>query len=63
MKLVKSTIDKQISGVCSGIAKYLGWPPLLVRLLFAIGTLTSGVFIGIIVYIVLAMFMPDDYDF
>ncbi len=62
MKLVKSSIDKQLSGVCSGIAKYLGWPSFLVRILFLIATVSTGIWPGIIAYILLTVFMPkDDY--
>ncbi len=57
-KLRKSVNDKRISGVCGGIAEYLGFDSTLVRLgwaaltLFACGT-------GIIAYIIAAIIIPE----
>ena len=41
-KLMKSSGNKKISGVCAGIAKYIGVDPTIVRLVFAIGFLAFG---------------------
>ena len=40
----KFRLDKQhgkLMGVCAGLAKYLGWDPMLVRAIFVIGTLVG----------------------
>ena len=57
-RLKKSLTDKKISGVCGGIAEYLGWDPTLVRLLWAaITMLACGT--GIIAYILAMIIIPE----
>ncbi len=56
--LTRSDTDKMIAGVCGGIAAYLGIDSVIVRLLFALLALASG--IGIFIYIVLWVIMPGD---
>nr|MBN1228680.1 PspC domain-containing protein [Anaerolineae bacterium] len=57
-RLVRSTNDRMIGGVCGGLADYFGIDPVLIRLAFVVGEiLTSGAG-GIIVYIVLWIIMP-----
>lgn len=68
-KLMKSRTDKKISGVCGGLAKYLGINSNLLRILFVTGTfLGSGVLIFL--YIAMSFIMPkepvsemDDFHF
>lgn len=57
-KLTKS-FDKKLSGVCSGIAEYLDMDPTVVRVAYACLTFFSTCFPGIILYIVLAIVMPE----
>jgi len=59
-KLTRVKNDKVIAGVCGGIAKYLGWGPALVRLLYVLVSIFSAAFPGIIVYLVLWIVMPED---
>ncbi len=54
--------DKVIGGVCGGIAKYLGWDPAIVRLLYVLISIFSAAFPGIIVYIVLWLVMPEEFN-
>lgn len=57
-KLKKSAADRKLSGVCGGIAEYLGLDSTLVRLGWAALTLFScGT--GIIAYIVAAIIIPE----
>ena len=53
-KLKKSSKDKIISGVCGGIAEYFGISSLAIRIIFFI--LPAS----ILVYVVLAYFLPFD---
>lgn len=55
--LYRNPTDKLIGGVCGGIAEYLGWDPVLVRLLWVVATLATwgG---GFLAYVLLAMFLP-----
>lgn len=58
-RLTRSTSDRWIAGVCSGIAKYFGWDPAILRLVYLVLTVCTG-FCGVIVYIVLWLCMPED---
>jgi phage shock protein C len=54
-KLVKG--EKKLFGVCSGLANYLDLDPTVVRVGFVLAVILGGV--GILVYIVLAIVMPE----
>lgn len=56
-KLTRSN-DRVIAGVCSGIAEYLDFDVVLVRLAYAFLTLFTC-FSGVIFYIVLWIVMPE----
>lgn len=58
-KLVKSSYDKKIAGVCGGIARFFGLDTTLVRVVFALSTIFS---LGttVLVYLVLMFVMPKD---
>jgi phage shock protein C len=55
-RLMRSRTEVIVSGVCGGLGEYFGIDPVIVRLIFVLVTLTSG--LGIIVYPVLWMVMP-----
>ena len=57
-KLYKDTVDKKICGVCSGIAKYLGLDPTLVRLIWALLIVCAGT--GLLAYIICAIVIPSE---
>ena len=59
-KLYKSATNKMISGVCGGIAEYFQVDPTVVRLIRAELTAFNG--IGILLYILSAVIIPDDTD-
>ncbi len=59
-RLTRVTNDKVIGGVCGGIAKYLGWDPAIVRLLYVLISFFSAAFPGIFVYIILWIVMPEE---
>ena len=56
-RLYKSATDRQISGVCGGLAEYFDVDTTLVRLAFVLLALLGGP--GIILYIALAIAMPE----
>ncbi len=56
---LKKSRNKIISGVCGGIAEWLGWNATLVRILYILASIISAAFPGIIVYIVLMIIMPS----
>ena len=57
-RLMKSDEDKMISGVCGGIAAYLGVDSVFVRLAFILLALASGV--GFLLYLILMIIMPRE---
>ncbi len=57
-RLVRKTTDKMIFGVAAGLADYLNVDPVLVRLIFVIMTLAGGP--GILLYIIMAILMPEE---
>ena len=57
-RLMRSESDKMISGVCGGIAAYLGVDPVFVRLAFLLLMFASG--IGVILYFALMILMPSE---
>lgn len=59
-RLYKSSRNKKILGVCTGIAEYLNVDPVLIRLLWIIFAFVVGS--GIIVYIIAAIIMPYDTE-
>lgn len=61
-KKLKRSKNQQIAGVCAGLAEYFGWDITLVRVIFALLTIFSAGFPGIIVYIAMWIIMPlDEY--
>jgi phage shock protein C len=58
-KLTKSTTNRMIAGVCGGIGEYLDVDPTIVRVLYVVISLFSAGFPGLIVYIALALIMPE----
>lgn len=58
-KLTKSSYDKKIAGVCGGLAAYFDLDPNLVRVGYVVLSIFSAAFPGLLVYIILAIIMPD----
>ncbi|NBC18998.1 MAG: PspC domain-containing protein [Bacteroidetes bacterium] len=58
-KLTKSSTDRMIAGVCGGLAEYFDVDPTVVRVAYVAISLFSAGFPGLIVYIILALIMPD----
>ncbi|MBO8183218.1 MAG: PspC domain-containing protein [Archaeoglobus sp.] len=57
-KIYRSKDDKVVFGVCGGLAKYFGVDSTILRLIFIIATLYHGS--GILLYIILAIIMPEE---
>ena len=57
--LRRSRRNRIVAGVCGGLAQWLGWSPLLVRVLFVVvGALPF--LSGILVYVVLWLLIPAE---
>lgn len=59
-RLYKSSTDKQVMGVCGGLAEYFNIDPTLIRVVVAIAAFVFG--FGIIPYIILGIILPYDYQ-
>lgn len=58
--LHRSRDDRIIAGVCGGLARWLGWSPTWVRVLYVIVSILSAAFPGILVYLILWLVMPTE---
>ena len=58
MPLHRSSHNRLLGGGCGGLARWLGWDPTLVRILYVVVSILSAGFPGTIVYIFLWIFMP-----
>lgn len=59
-RLIRSRNNRMLFGVCAGLADYLNVDPVIIRLLAVLLTLWNGV--GLLVYLVLAIVMPQEAD-
>lgn len=57
-RLVRSTTDRRIAGVCGGLAKYTNTDPTVVRILFLLLIIFGG--FGIWAYLVVWLIAPED---
>lgn len=49
-----------IAGVLAGVARWLGWDPTVVRVVFVVCSVVSVAFPGILVYLLLWLLMPKE---
>ena len=56
-QLTRST-DTMLAGVCSGIAEYFDLDPTLVRVCYAVLTIFTTCFPGLLLYLLLILIMP-----
>jgi phage shock protein C len=59
-RLTRSVEDRQIAGVCAGIAKYMGWDVALVRVAYVVLSIASIGFPGVLVYIIMWIVVPEE---
>ena len=52
--------DKQLAGICGGIAESIDIDPTIIRIFWMYGTIMS-VGIGLILYFILALVLPNKY--
>jgi phage shock protein C len=57
-RLMRSSTDVKVAGVCAGFAEYLDWDVTLVRLLWAILTIMPVPILGIVAYAISWIVMP-----
>jgi phage shock protein PspC (stress-responsive transcriptional regulator) len=55
-KLMRSSTDKKIAGVCAGIADYFDLDPTIVRVVWLLAVLCAGT--GLLLYVILWIVLP-----
>ena len=60
-RLYRSRENRQIAGVCAGLAEYFNVDPTLVRLVFVAMFLLGGP--GILIYIIMMIVVPEEPRF
>ena len=58
-KLYRSKSDRQIAGVCGGLAEYINIDPTVIRVIWALVGLTGA---GLVAYLVCALVIPEKPD-
>ena len=59
-KLFRSRAHRSIAGVCSGFAQYLDLDITLVRIIWALVVVFSGIFPGVLVYVLAWIIVPEE---
>lgn len=59
MKKMYRSSNRILAGVCGGIAEYFDVDPTLIRVVFAVLTLFSAAFPGLLLYIILMILIPN----
>ncbi len=57
-RLMRSTTDRRIAGVCGGLARYLNIDPTVVRIIFLIALLCGS--FGFWAYLIIWIAAPED---
>jgi len=58
-RLYKSDTNKVISGICGGVGEYFNIDPVLIRLIWLLVVIFTGVVPGVIAYIIAAFIVPE----
>jgi phage shock protein PspC (stress-responsive transcriptional regulator) len=58
-RLMRSSSNKLLAGVCGGVGEYLDIDPTVIRLLWIVLTFLAGG--GILLYIICLFIMPKDF--
>jgi phage shock protein C len=61
-RLYRSSTDKKMAGVCGGLGEYLNIDSTMIRLLWVIITIVTGIIPGIIAYLIAVAVMPVRED-
>lgn len=60
-KLMRSTTNRMVCGVCGGLGLYTGIDPTVIRVLYVLISLFASAGIGgLILYFILAVIIPED---
>ncbi len=59
-RLYRSRTDRKLAGILGGVAEYLGVDPSLVRIGYAVITLFTMGFPGVLLYLLMAFVVPRE---
>jgi phage shock protein C len=59
-KMMRSRTNRSVAGVCAGMAHYFDLDVPLVRIVWALVTLISGIFPGVVVYVLAWVIVPEE---
>jgi len=59
-KLFRSRKDRLLGGICAGIGQYLDIDPTVVRVVYALLTLMTGIVPGVVFYFILWVIIPEE---
>ena len=62
MKKLYRSSNRILAGVCGGIAEYFDIDPTVVRVVYAVLSLFSVAFPGLLLYIILTILIPEGYN-
>ena len=62
-KIYRSRTDRKLSGVCAGLAEYINADVTIIRLIWAIITFFTGIFVGFVIYIICAIIIPEEPEY
>ena len=58
-KLKRSKKNRIVAGVCAGLGEYLGIDPTVVRLVYCLFTILTGIFPGLALYCIAWSIIPE----
>lgn len=59
-KLYRSRTNRMLSGVCGGLEDYFDIDVTIIRLVWALITIMSGLFPGVIAYVIAVFIIPEE---
>jgi len=59
-KLYRSKTNKVFAGICAGIANYFDMDTTLVRVIWLLTVIFSGIFPGVLAYIIMIFVIPQE---
>jgi len=59
-KLYRSREHRVLMGLCGGVAQYFDVDPIFVRLVYMVATVITGVFPGIVAYVLAVFIVPNE---
>ncbi len=57
-RIMRSSTDKWVAGVCGGIGNYIGVDPTIIRIVWAVLCLIFGT--GFLAYLICALIIPSE---